>query len=224
MLISSLCTQRARAVLNHEQLQTAQDLTPALMSQGYPGTGKTKTLAASVLFRFHRLLQMKSGWILCTTTTNTAALNILHAVTQYSCLAPFVRHKYSGAYKAFHSDEFKVAESYRVTPKMRLGSHGIMICTLGSFNGVVQQFPHLKDRIFDLVVDEGGQIWEFDFLRLMWNLPKLMRWAVFGDKNQMTPYITKLLKDDRYFPSIMTLMSQDDNHKSIELKIQYRWE
>ena len=62
---------------------------------------------------------------------------------------------------------------------MKLLPHGIMICTLGSLQGTVRQFPYLKHLIFDLVVDEAGQVWEFDFLCFMWHLPKLVRWALF---------------------------------------------
>ena len=104
---------------------------------------------------------------------------------------------------------------------MKLLRHGIMICTLGSFQTIIKKFPDLKHLIFDLVVDEAGQVWEFDLLCFMWHLPKLMRWAVFGDQYQMTPYITKLLKDDRYFPSIMTLMDLTP-HQKIHLVLQYR--
>ena len=148
--------------LNAEQLGVAQSREHVVICQGYPGTGKTRTLAAHVLVRFKELLTRRSGWILCLAHTNSATLRSLHHIVQYPSLRPFVRHGFSEMYKAYHPTSFEDFEEYHITPKMELFNHGILVCTLGSLSRLVTKYG-IDSQIFDVMVDESGRygIWIF---------------------------------------------------------------
>ena len=115
------------SVLNEQQLRCVESKARVVICEGYPGTGKTKTLAARVLHEFQSMIRQPSGWILCVTGTNTAALHILHHLCKYASLRPYLKHKSSKMYKAFHSSNFIEAEPYRVTRNMTMLPHGIMV-------------------------------------------------------------------------------------------------
>jgi hypothetical protein len=115
------------STLNEQQLRCVDCKSRVVICEGYPGTGKTKTLAARVLRQFQAVIRQPSGWILCLAGTNTAALHILHHLCKYPSLRPYIKHKASKMYKAFHPSNFIEADHYRVTKKMTLLPHGIMV-------------------------------------------------------------------------------------------------
>ena len=222
--VSAIKTSSHFTSLNPEQQECVDATDPVVICQGYPGTGKTRTLAAYVAKRFETLLKQKCGWILCLAHTNSATLRTLTHLNQYPPLRPFLRHSYSEAYAAFHPADFMEFKDYRVTPKMILFNHGILACTIGSFLATVNRFKGLSDQIFDVVIDESGQIWEFDALVFLSRLPSVTRCVLFGDEFQLTPYVTKLM--NQTFPSL-NAMFQQDGHPSntphiIRLRTQYR--
>jgi len=94
--------------LNTEQEKIASSVERIVICDGYPGTGKTKTLGALVRFRFNRLMSSPSarGWVLCLTHTNVAALSVIQHITRYPSLCPYLRFSYSKMYEAFHSEDF----------------------------------------------------------------------------------------------------------------------
>ena len=92
---------------------------------------------------------------------------------------------------------------------------------MGSLPGLHSQFPKLKDRLFEIITDEAGQIWDFDALLFLTDLPKMMRWSLFGDSKQLTPYVTKLVTKREYFSSIMTLF-HPNSAEVVRLEVQYR--
>ena len=73
------------------------------------------------------------------------------------------------------------------------------MCTIGRCGRILTKYPILQDKIFDLITDESGQIWDLTALQFLPRLPKLIRWAVFGDSLQLPPYVTKLLRDNAAF-------------------------
>lgn len=190
--------------LNPEQRQIALSVDAVTICQGYPGGGKTSTLACYVAHKFLNLLQRPSGWMLCLTNTNSSCVAIVKHLHQFEELRDFLVHVYSKTYYAFHETLFKTSYAYRTTPKKQLFPHGILVCTIGSLSRITKRFSYIVDRIFDIVTDESSQIWEYASLLFLARLPSAMRWGIFGDYNQYPPYVTKLLKKDVTFPSVMT--------------------
>jgi len=215
---------------NERQLECIETNHQLVVVQGYPGTGKTHTLAATVHRRFGQLLARPSGWIVCLTDSNVSALQMTKYIVRYVSLQPFVTHAYSSMYRAYHETDFAVSYPYRLTPKQKLTPHGILVCTLGCLSKVLMKWPKLKDIVFDLVTDESGLFWDFDALLIVSPFERLMRWILFGDQLQLLPYVTRMLSDDRYFDSIMWLIlrrlesggSPSNSPLHIKLNTQYR--
>ena len=113
---------------------------------------------------------------------------------------------------------------------MHLWPHGIMVCTIGSLPKTLKKFPQLRDTVFDLVLDECGQVWENDCMLFLPQLKVMMRFALFGDPKQMTPYVTKLMKKGQYFPAVCSVLPSMERGSLCSpftlfherLRIQYR--
>jgi len=210
--------------LNDEQKACLTSGKQFISCLGYPGTGKTRNLAAMVLFGFRRLLLHGSGWFVCVTNSNAAALNLLTKLLEYPSLRPWVRHKYSRMFKAFHPLQFADFAEYRVTPNMKLAPHGIMVCTIGSLAALCRKYSTWTHQVFDLVIDEAGQLWDFDFLLLLSRFPKLKRCSLFDDGNQLPAYISRLLRDStKNTGSALDVPSCSDLCKFVKkLVVQYR--
>jgi hypothetical protein len=222
--------------MNLEQKACTRNTSSLVMCAGYPGTGKTKTLAALVLTRIKQLLNLECGWILCLSNTNASALHMVRHISQYASLRPLLRHSFSPIFKAFHPTLFIDADPYRVTKKMVLHPHGIMVCTIGKLPTLLQKYPNFGKLVLSLVTDESGLIWNFDALLFLPEFANLTHWAMFGDKLQLCPYVTKLSQRGVYHKSIMTfLQSFEQAHivtnaspvknmttHHIRLRVQYR--
>ena len=98
--------EKKEMCLNDEQRQCATSMANTVICDGYPGSGKTKTLAALVHSRFGRLMTQPAGWIMCVTHTNSAALSIVEHISRYPSLEPYLRYSYSKMYAAFHIPQF----------------------------------------------------------------------------------------------------------------------
>lgn len=229
--------------LNTLQMKCAMSTHEVMSCRGYPGTGKTKTLAAYVLKRFVYNLSLPCGWIWCLTNSNVSACAIMNHLLAYPSLATcenthintgldpsniLLRHAYSPLYAAYHPEEFKASFPYRLTPKAKLGTHGIMVSTIGKFAHVIKKYPELAKRTFDLVFDEVGQVWYLTGLAICTRLPNLKRAGLFGDDKQLPPYVTKLAGLASVQPSVMTpfLHAMEAKlactHVLHKLDIQYR--
>ena len=206
--------------LNSEQQRSAESTACLGKCTGYPGSGKTSSLVGLVLKRFEHLLTQRNGWILCVAQTNSSVLHMVDKLSKFPSLHPHIKHAFSKGYKAFHPTAFVHAYPYRVTPKMKLMSHGIMVCTIGRLPRVLEKFPLLQKVVMDLVTDESGLIWTWDSLLILSNLHNLQRWNMFGDQRQMCPKLTRLVMLGTYFPSIMVMNQSDMSH--VFLCIQYR--
>ena len=99
----------------------------------------------------------------------------------------------------------------------------------------MKKYPEWQAQIFDLLVDECGQIWEFDVLLFMaTTLSNLQRLSLFGDPKQLPPYVTKLVNRGSEFKSLFNLFQGDtermvpSNHRTntdtaiVHLRTQYR--
>jgi len=214
-----------RPKLNKTQVACARSSSPVVICQGYPGTGKTQTLAAMIKLRFASLLQRPSGWLLAMSNNNASTLNMFKHISRYTSLVPFLHHGYSKIYQAYHPTMFRVSYDYRLTPNKFLPPHGILVCTTGSLGRIFNKWTHLKNITFDLITDESGIIWNFDALIFLCQLNNLMRWALFGDSRQLAPYVTRMLKMDVYYPSVMSLWQSGSSFNitiPFKLDIQYR--
>ena len=198
--------------LNSEQRSFAETTASLALLHGSPGTGKTKTLAALVLNRMQRLLNAEKGWVLILTHSNFSALEVIRQLSKYPSLSPLIRYSYSKMYHAYHPQFFEHTHEYRITPKMKLKSHGIMICTIGRFPHVLEKFEGFSHYIEDLITDESGLIWDFDALLILPYLEKLRRWYMLGDTRQLCPYVTRFVNIWLYFNSIMTLPGKLQPH------------
>ena len=195
--------------------------------EGYPGTGKTCNMGGLVLRRFCELLTQDAGVILCLTMTNAAALQMVKHIVKYECLQEHVTYAYSKPYYAFHESDFADVYQYRLTPKGHIGTHAIIVCTLGMLPVLLERYPSLPGRVFDAVLDESGQLWDFDALLFLPKLYRLMRLFLFGDLNQLAPYVTKLLGTDQQFRAIMAMFKFVEPNTPLtpfvaRLVIQYR--
>jgi hypothetical protein len=177
--------------------------------EGYPGAGKTKTLAAGVLHRFHQILQNNSGWILCVAHSNAAALNIMSHISTYKSLRPFLKHRFSKVYAAFHPSLFVPSQPYRITPNLNIQPHGILVSTIGSLSGMVQKYPSFPGMVTDLYTDESGLTWDLDAVPFLVTLRNVTRWCLFGDIYQLPPYVTKMVHIS--FNSIMKVIISQAN-------------
>ena len=115
-------------------------------------------------------------------------------------------------YHALHVSEFADSDAFCVTKNKRLLPHGIIVCTVGHLPAICRKYPSLVKVIYDLVTDESGQIWEWTAMEFLPSLPNLHRLAVFGHDSQVSPYVTKLMKQDIYFPSLMTALKRHRPH------------
>jgi hypothetical protein len=107
-----------------------------------------------------------------------------------------------------------------------------MVCTLGHLPSVMKKFAYLSDAVIDLVTDESGQIWDWDALLMLPELPNVVRWYQSGDGNQLPPYVVRTMTQrDEYYPSIMRVdvgtgrVSSDPMDRvpySVYLRVQYR--
>ena len=105
---------------------------------------------------------------------------------------------------------------------MKLSPHGIMVCTIGCLPGLCQKYPKWTQQIFDLVIDEAGQLWDFDCLLLMSRFPKLKRCSLFGDDRQLPAYISRLLRNIMA-QSALNIPRASDLLKFVsKLVVQYR--
>jgi len=155
LLLSELTSPRC-AELNDKQRRSALSAESIVQCIGYPGTGKTQTMAGAMLYKLNRLLKLRGGWILCLTNSNTAALSVLHQAIKYEELSKWIKYAYSPIYEAYHSEEFTQAFEYRTTPNMQLAPHGIMICTIGSLKRICAKHPIFPKLVFELMTDESG--------------------------------------------------------------------
>lgn len=195
--------------------------------EGYPGTGKTCNMGGLVLRRFCELLTQDAGVILCLTMTNAAALQMVKHIVKYECLREHVTYAYSKPYYAFHESDFADVYQYRFTPKGHIGTHAIIVSTLGMLPVLLERYPSLPGRVFDAVLDESGQLWDFDALLFLPKLYRLMRLFLFGDLHQLAPYVTKLLGTDQQFRAIMAMFKYVEPNTPltpfvVRLLIQYR--
>jgi len=217
--------------LNQQQLESVSRDDNVSIIQGYPGSAKTSTLVAGVLQRFQQLLQRRRGWILITVNTNPSALSVLEKLMQFPSLRPFIHFGYSKMYAAYHEADFKDAYDYRITPKdaqMKADPHGILLVTVGSLSRVLKKFGQLSEVIFDVFVDEAGQLFHLDVMLIMAWLPNVVRMRVFGDVYQLPPYVTKLLKEDVVQPSLMRvllhcLFSGDSPLTASKIRLQWQY-
>jgi len=192
---------------------------------GYPGTGKTKLLAATLAVRFERVLELPAGWILCLTNSNVASMNIVLHAKKYPALKDYIVYKYSPMYSAYHEQEMEEALPFKLTRNAKLGTHGILVCTIGSFNPLMRRFKDFEHLFVDLIIDEAGLVWELDAMRFLPKLHNLLRVMLFGDPAQLAPYVVKLANDDTYFPSFMDVVHrvlESLGKKTVRLKVQYR--
>ena len=162
-------------------------------------------VAGRALHIMDHLLRRPAGWLICASSSNRATLHLLHQLVKYPSLEGYVHHGYSDMYKAYHATEFSAAFPYRITPNQEMGQHGILVCTLGTIARLLAKHPIITKSCFDFILDECGTVWEFDALLFLPLLPNLMRLTLSGDKNQLWPYITKLMKEGCLFPSILNL-------------------
>ena len=216
--------------MNTVQAQCASSAAEVTCCCGYPGTGKTKTLAAYALKRFQHCLPLPCGWIVCLTNSNVSACTILEHLLSYPSIVPYLKHAYSSLYAAFHPEEIKASFPFRVTPNDKLKAHGILVCTIGKFSNVTKKFPMLQKRIFDIIFDEGGQIWNLTGLTIAYSLPGQQRVGIFGDTKQLPPYVTRLAGLRNCQPSIMTPFTKTNSATTnthytctiLKLDTQYR--
>jgi len=211
--------------LNQEQYNTAYCEGDLVVCQGPPGTGKTRTLAELVRVRFREILEQQTeGWVFCVANSNVAVLNILKWLSRYASLRPFLRHSYSSMYKAFHVTDFKDVDAYRVTPKWVAAPSGIMVCTTGNLRSIMHpRRGHLRSWATQLVLDESSLVWAFDALPLLYQFPNLRGLCMFGDINQLTPYVTRLVR--RNFRSVMCIVEDprpSGRVRHFRLNMQYR--
>lgn len=182
--------------------------------------------------RFGHILTLQCGWLLCITGSNSACLQVVKGIAKYPILHPFLVHSFSKMYQAFHEDDFELSIPFRVTKKMLLNRHGIMVCTLGHLPSVLKKFAYLSDAVIDLVTDESGQIWDWDALLMLPELPNVVRWYQSGDGKQLPPHVIRTMTQrDEYYPSIMSVevgtgrVSDDHMDRvpySVFLRVQYR--
>ena len=209
--------------LNAEQLACMVLEKQFISCLGYPGTGKTRTLAGMILWRFRLLLGQPSGWIICVSNSNAAVLNMLAKILEYPSVRPWVRHRYNKMFKAFHPLQFEEFDEYRVTPNMQLAAHGIMVCTIGCLSALCCKYPKWLHQVFDLVIDEAGQLWDFDCLVLLSRLPNVKRCTMFGDDRQLPAYISRLLREQYKTQSALNIARRSDLNKFVsKLVVQYR--
>ena len=212
--------------VNDKQRECAESNSTILMCVGYPGTGKTKTLAAYALSRFRYLTTLESGWVICLTNSNVAARAVLGKLLAYPPLHGYIKHAYSSLFKAFHPEDFQESLKFRITPKEELSAHGIMVCTTGKLRVVLRKHPLLAKRAFDLITDESGQIWKLSSIDFLTKLPNLQRWGIFGDTAQLPPYVTRLIDLDEVQPSVMDVFLEPTrvtvDALVVRLNVQYR--
>ena len=218
--------------LNDQQRVIAKSEHRSIVCEGYPGSGKTQTLAVYVLARFQALLQLRHGWILCLTNSNAAAIQIVKTLKQchpFDRDSEFLVHGYSNLYRAFHESDFKLSYDHRISPKKKLPAHGILVSTIGHLPSILSKYKFLTGSILDLVTDESGQTWLWTSMLFLSPLLNLQRWGIFGDSSQLPPYVHSLAHLDAEFPSVMTPFTSDlrgvtpENKAHIVcLKRQYR--
>jgi len=126
-------------------------------------------------------------------------------------------------FKAFHPLQFAEFDEYRITPNMQLAAHGIMVCTIGCLSGLCHKFPKWLHQVFDLVIDEAGQVWDFDCLVLLSRLPNVKRCMMFGDDRQLPAYISRLLREQYNAQSALNIARRSDLNTFVsKLVVQYR--
>ena len=209
--------------LNDQQRAMAQSEHRSIVCEGYPGSGKTQTLAVYVLARFQALLRLRHGWILCLTNANAAAIQIVKTLKRcpsFDKYSEFLVHGYSDLYRAFHENDFKVSYDHRITPKKELSAHGILVSTIGHLPSVLTKYTFLTSTILDLVTDESGQTWLWTSMLFLSPLSNVQRWGIFGDSSQLPPYVHSLAQLDAEFPSVMTPFTSDARGTTPENKVR----
>ena len=202
------------SMTNEKQRLCAESKSSHLICLGYPGTGKTQTLAAYVLKRFNALTTLQCGWIICLTNSNVAARAIVMKLLAYAPMHGYLKHAYSSLFQAFHPEDFVASHPFRVTPNEELQAHGIMVCTIGKLRVILRKHPLLALRCFDLVTDESGQIWKLSSVDFLSRLPNLRRWGMFGDPAQLPPYVTRLIDLADTQPSVMDVFLTSEGDSS----------
>ncbi|KAI0764284.1 P-loop containing nucleoside triphosphate hydrolase protein [Trametes elegans] len=169
------------------------DNKPLVIAHGPPGTGKTTTIAAALVYwQEHN----QPTWVIA--QSNVGVKNIARSIIKKGVDFKLIvsldfhfewhEHLYKGDVEGnlICSDEFSQPA---FDPKRWIGNSKIILCTLAMLSNPGMEDIFKCRPVNHLVVDEASQIDTFEFMHLFDKFEKtLKKVCMFGDPKQLPPY------------------------------------